>query len=64
MVNKANNNTDLLTYIILTLIIVEVIFTKCFSFLLDDYKDYGTNCEAMGAEIEDYILRKLVTYFL
>ncbi|XP_073780894.1 transcription elongation factor A protein 3 isoform X43 [Danio rerio] len=24
----------------------------------DDYKDYGTNCEAMGAEIEDYIYQE------
>ncbi|RXN04852.1 transcription elongation factor A 3-like isoform X16 [Labeo rohita] len=24
----------------------------------DDYKDYGTNCEGMAAEIEDYILSK------
>lgn len=27
-------------------------------FLLDDYKDYGANCEGMAAEIEDHILRK------
>ncbi|XP_056331038.1 transcription elongation factor A protein 3 isoform X8 [Danio aesculapii] len=24
----------------------------------DDYKDYGTNCEAMGAEIEEYIYQE------
>lgn len=31
-------------------------FTICFSFLLDDFKDYGANCEGMAAEIEDHIL--------
>lgn len=25
-------------------------------FVLDDFKEFGTNCESMAAEIEDYIL--------
>ncbi len=34
--------------------------THSMLFLLDDYKDYGANCEGMAAEIEDHILRKHV----
>lgn len=49
--------TDILTLLfVLILIIVDMMLTICFSFLLDDYKDYGANCEGMAAEIEDYIL--------
>lgn len=30
---------------------------KYFSLFTDDYKDFGTNCESMAAEIEDHILQ-------
>lgn len=33
-----------------------IIFVFLLFSLSDDYKVFGTNCESMAAEIEDYIL--------
>lgn len=54
--NKCLTPTQTYWHIVLMFIIVEMMLTICFSFLLDDFKDYGANCEGMAAEIEDHIL--------